>query len=224
MTFTLAFDVYGTLIDTRGVLGNLKEIVGSRANVFMETWRAKQLEYSFRRAAMRQHVDFSQCTKDAMEYSALLHNTPLTEEDKMYLLRAYTILPAFPEVKSALEALKLAGHRLFAFSNGSNKAIHTLLSHAKILALFDGMVSVEDVQIFKPSHEVYAYFNKKTNSTKETSFLISGNSFDILGAATYGMHTAWVQRSPQTIFDPWGIQPSVVIKDLTTLNAKLNLF
>lgn len=45
---TLAFDVYGTLINTHGVVSALEELVGDKAKTFSSTWRDKQLEYSFR--------------------------------------------------------------------------------------------------------------------------------------------------------------------------------
>jgi 2-haloacid dehalogenase len=37
MAITLAFDVYGTLINTDGVLTELKEIVGEAASEFSQT-------------------------------------------------------------------------------------------------------------------------------------------------------------------------------------------
>lgn len=40
---TLAFDVYGTLIDTDGVVDRLREWIGSQAETFSQTWRSKQL-------------------------------------------------------------------------------------------------------------------------------------------------------------------------------------
>ena len=54
MPITLAFDVYGTLIDTHGVTVELEKHVGSSADGFSRMWREKQLEYSFRRGLMRQ--------------------------------------------------------------------------------------------------------------------------------------------------------------------------
>ena len=63
MKTTLAFDVYGTLIDTRGVLETLEKWLdtGDALSV-SKLWREKQLEYSFRRGLMRDYVDFSVCT------------------------------------------------------------------------------------------------------------------------------------------------------------------
>lgn len=55
MTITLAFDVYGTLIDTNGVVEVLHNIVGDKAGDFSRSWREKQLEYSFRRGLMKKY-------------------------------------------------------------------------------------------------------------------------------------------------------------------------
>lgn len=60
---TIAFDVYGTLIDTDGVVSRLREWIGSQADVFSQTWRSKQLEYSFRRGFMRRYENFAVCTR-----------------------------------------------------------------------------------------------------------------------------------------------------------------
>ncbi len=224
MKYTLAFDVYGTLINTAGVFIPLREIVGEKATSFMNTWRDKQLEYSFRRAAMETYIDFSECTAAALRYSTIKHQVKMTPTQEKKLLNAYSELPAFPDVVDSIQQLKASGHRLFAFSNGSNAAIKTLLTHANILNMFEGYVSVEDVKVFKPSPKVYTYFNTKTKSKKNTSFLISGNPFDILGAASYGMYTAWVQRSPDILFDPWGTPPSMVVTSLLELNKNLASF
>ena len=53
MAITLAFDVYGTLIDTHGVVSELNNLVQDKAEAFSHKWREKQLEYSFRRGLMQ---------------------------------------------------------------------------------------------------------------------------------------------------------------------------
>lgn len=55
MSTTLAFDVYGTLIDTHSVISQLRSIVSETAIEFSNTWREKQLEYAFRRGLMRKY-------------------------------------------------------------------------------------------------------------------------------------------------------------------------
>ncbi len=223
MPYTLAFDVYGTLINTSGVHYSLQKIIGEKAQPFMDTWRGKQLEYSFRRALMNLYADFSVCTRQALEYCCAYFQTDLTPEQKDALMAEYSVLPAFTEAEEALISLKKAGHKLFAFSNGSQEAVTTLLSNAQILAYFEGVVSMEDVKTFKPNPAGYAHFNAKTHSQKSTTWLISGNPFDAIGAKAYGMKTAWVQRSPDVIFDPWGMEADIVIGNLTELLDKLLL-
>lgn len=219
---TLAFDVYGTLIDTSGVYKTLREIVGSLADPFMVTWRNKQLEYSFRRGLMNTYVDFSIVTKQALVYCCLLFEQKLTSEQIQNLMDAYKILPAFVDVRPALLDLQEDEYARFAFSNGSEKAVSTLLENAKITKLFDGVVSVENTKMFKPNPIVYKHFNDSTDSEKSNSWLISGNPFDVMGAISYGMKAVWVQRSKSTVFDPWGIQPTAVISNLMELKSVLS--
>jgi 2-haloacid dehalogenase len=64
MAITLAFDVYGTLIDTAGVTQALEKYVGDKASAFSSLWREKQLEYSFRRGLMQNYQSFAVCTQN----------------------------------------------------------------------------------------------------------------------------------------------------------------
>ncbi len=221
MRQTLAFDVYGTLIDTSGVFQSLEGIIGSEAQSFMEVWRSKQLEYSFRRGLMHAFVDFSVVTRDALEYCCLLFNKTLNTDQIQSLMDTYKVLPAFDDVAAALQVLEKEDYAKYAFSNGSAQAVSTLLENASITKLFDGVVSVEQTKMFKPSPIVYQHFNTSTNSKKESSWLISGNAFDVMGAISYGMKAVWVQRSVKTIFDPWGIEPTAIISSLSELKAVL---
>lgn len=221
MKYTLAFDVYGTLINTSGVFDSLKHMVGDLAKPFINTWRNEQLEYSFRRGLMDKYADFSVCTKDSLEYCCQMFNTDLTKEQKETLLNEYTILPAFPDVETGLKNVKESGHKLFAFSNGSESAVLNLLTAAKIVNIFDGIVSVENVETYKPNPLVYEHFNKETNSTNSDSRLLSSNPFDVIGAISYGMYSTWVQRTQDSIFDPWGIETTMIIHELTDLSQKL---
>ena len=220
---TIAFDVYGTLIDTGGVFDALQNKVGDKAKVFMETWRSKQLEYSFRRGLMKNYVDFSVCTVNALDFACSQLNCNLTKEDKNELMHQYTILPAFSDVEEGLIKLKATNCRLFAFSNGSAAAVQNLLQNAGIDHLFDGVVSVEAVKTFKPDPAVYDYFLQKTNTAKANAWLISGNPFDVIGSVAAGFKSVWIQRNPTSIFDPWEIQPTKIIKEFKELINVLDL-
>jgi 2-haloacid dehalogenase len=217
MAVTFAFDVYGTLIDTHGVVAKLEEIVGDRARDFSSTWRDKQLEYSFRRGLMQNYANFAVCTRDALDYTCSRYAVEMTPGQKQALLDIYRELPAFDDVDGALGDLAARDCRLYAFSNGSADAVETLLSAAGIRDRFLGIVSCDDVRSFKPNPAVYAHFLRQADVAGGEAWLISGNPFDVIGALSAGMRAAWVRRSDESIFDPWGIEPTLTVTSLREL-------
>ncbi len=218
---TLAFDVYGTLIDTQGVSVTLEKFLGEKASAFSKAWREKQLEYSFRRGLMQNYENFSVCTRHALDYTCALFNTPLGPAEKNLLLETYQSLPAFEDVKEGLAQAKQAGFRLFAFSNGSFDAVDQLLTKAGIREAFIDVVSVDEIRSFKPNPGAYCHFLRRAGAVGSDAWLISSNPFDVIGALSAGLHAAWVQRSSQALFDPWGIEPTVTVPSLLHLPQEI---
>jgi 2-haloacid dehalogenase len=221
MVVTLAFDVYGTLIDTQGVVSKLEVIAGNRAEDFSRTWRDKQLEYSFRRGLMQKYENFAVCISHALDYTCAYYKVLLTNEQKQELLDSYRTLPAFEDVEEGLIRLKAANYRLYAFSNGSADAVEALLVAAGIRDYFLGVVSVDDLKSFKPNPAVYRYFLEQSGASGSRAWLISSNPFDVIGAISADMRAAWVRRSREAIFDPWGIEPTIIVGSLCELSEQL---
>jgi len=218
---TLAFDVYGTLIDTHGVIDALKPRLGHQAMEFSRTWRDKQLEYSFRRGLMQNYQPFSVCTSQALDFTCSQFGMQLDPEGKMELLDAYRALPAFKDAAEGLALIRAAGFRMYAFSNGSADAVETLLEHAGLRGFFLDVVSVDEVKSFKPNPGVYAHFLRRAAATGADSWLISSNPFDVIGALSAGMRAAWVRRTQAALFDPWGIEPSLTVEGLVDLATRI---
>ena len=216
MSMVLAFDVYGTLVDTAGVAAQLARHLGEQAPAVAELWRGKQLEYSFRRGLMRNYRSFATCTRQALDYCCEALQLPLQENDKQALMEAYARLPAFAEVPQALVRLRESEHRLYAFSNGTETAVRKLLQAAGIADHFEAVVSVDPVRSFKPDPAVYAHFLRCADARASDTWLVSGNPFDILGARSAGLQAAWIKRRQQP-FDPWELSPSLEVPDLAAL-------
>ncbi len=221
MSLTLGFDIYGTLIDPHGVVVQLSEVLGDRANDFSQVWRQKQLEYTFRRGLMRRYENFSVCTRDALDYTDLLMQTRLDDATKQSLLQSYRVLPAYEDVKQSLQVVSDKGYRLFALSNGLADAVQQLLEHAQIDHFFEGVVSVDSIQTYKPNPDVYHHFVETTNSEIEQCWLVSSNAFDVIGAVSVGMKAAWLKRFDEMVFDPSEFQPSVTIRSLVDLATEI---
>lgn len=221
MSLTLGFDIYGTLIDPHGVVVQLSGVLGDRANDFSQVWRQKQLEYTFRRGLMRRYENFSVCTRDALDYTDLLMQTRLDDATKQSLLQSYRVLPAYEDVKQSLQVVSDKGYRLFALSNGLADAVQQLLEHAQIDHFFEGVVSVDSIQTYKPNPDVYHHFVETTNSELEQCWLVSSNAFDVIGAVSVGMKAAWLKRFDEMVFDPSEFQPSVTIRSLVDLASEI---
>ncbi len=223
MSVALAFDIYGTLINPHGVIDELSVHVGDRATAFSNVWRDKQLEYSFRRGLMGRYENFQTCTRQALDYSDSLMQTGLDESVKDSLMQVYRRLPAYDDVPASLQALSEAGFRMFGFSNGVADAVSGLLQHARIDRFFEGVVSVDSIGTFKPDPAVYQHFIEVAATDADNCWLVSSNAFDVIGAVSAGMKAAWLQRSSNVVFDPWGIDPTCVIHQLDDLIKEISL-
>jgi 2-haloacid dehalogenase len=209
-----ALDVYGTIIDTFGVRQHLERLIGDSAEAFANLWREKQLEYSFRRALMRSYEPFSTCTRQALIYCGKAFGVQLSQEAARELLEQYKRLPAYTDAKPAIEKLKLKGRKLVAFSNGEEKVVRELLANGGMIHSFDAIISVDEVRSFKPDPSVYQFLAARLQRDLSDIWLVSSNPFDVIGAKNAGLRAAWVKRRKTAVFDPWGIEPDLVARDL----------
>ncbi len=217
MAYAIGFDVYGTLVDPLQMKQPLRDLVGERADRFLELWREKQIEYAFRRGLMKRYENFGVCTKQALEFTTISLGVHLSAEARAELIAHYQELKAFPDVAPGIERLKAAGHTTVAFSNGAEATVRSLLQQAKVLQHLESVISVDDLKTFKPNPEVYEYLVKRVKRPKNEAWLVSSNPWDVIGAKSAGLRAAWIKRKPDAVYDPWGIEPDCVVVDLHAL-------
>ncbi len=217
----VGLDVYGMLVDPLELQSHLQALVGDQADRFAKLWHEKQIEYALRRGLMRAYAPFSVCTRQALHYVTLSLSVALGAEDQERLLEAYEHLLPFKDVTPGLDALKARGHTLVAFSNGDEATVRALMTHAGIDTYLDDVVSVDDLRTFKPDPEVYRYLAQRVGRPASATWLVSSNPWDVIGAKAAGLRTAWVKREPDAVFDPWGIEPDLMVTNLTELAGLL---
>jgi 2-haloacid dehalogenase len=220
-TPVLAFDVYGTLIDPFHMEVHLRAAFGETAKQASELWRSKQLEYSFRRALMKKYQAFDTCTAQALRFVSVQFGISLSEDANAHLMSKYKQLPAYPDVTGALDQLAARGFTIAACSNGTDSAVRGALNHAGVLPRFSKIVTVDPIRTFKPDPAVYEHLVAELRTRREMVWLISSNPFDVIGAKACGLRTAWVQRDPKRVFDPWEFEPDFVVHGLAELPGKL---
>ena len=224
MNPVLAFDIYGTLIDPYSMEQHLRPAFGNKSKDATALWRDKQIELSFRRALMRKYVDFSICTAQALDCICQRFDARLSAGDRQALLNRYLALPPFSDAAPTLHKLSGRGYSLIAFSNGTESAVRTLLQRAAVLDLFSAIVSVDDVKSFKPDPLVYEYLIARSGAPKESVWLVSSNVFDVIGAKSYGLRTAWVRRERSRILDLPEFSPDLIVGALTELPEAIEKF
>ncbi len=217
----IGFDVYGTLVDPLAMSATLGFAVGERAAEMAGIWRAKQLEYSFRRTLMNDYENFDVCTRDALRYAARAMGVALSDIEEQRLMRGYLHLQPYPDVVPGIEKLQQAGHAVVAFSNGVEESLRQLLANAGVLDYLDGIVSVDSIQMFKPHPAVYRHLADQLESPRNETWLVSSNYWDVMGARQADLRAAWLRRDPDAIPDPWGIEPDIIVSSIEEFASRI---
>jgi 2-haloacid dehalogenase len=212
-----AFDVYGTLFDVFSVTALSEELFLGKGHALAQLWRVKQLHYSLLRSVMGRHKDLWQLTEDGLVYVSKSLQLELTPERGRRLMEAYLSLTAFPDVKAGLKALKIHGLRLAILSNGAPRMLEAAARSAGIFDLLDRVLSVQEVQIFKPSPHVYSLAPERLNVTRAELGFVSSNSWDVSGAAAAGLRTVWIQRTATEPPEELGFTADRVVRTITEL-------
>jgi 2-haloacid dehalogenase len=212
----LAFDMYGTLVDPIRIWTRLEQYLPDEALRIAEVWRQKQLEYTFRLTAMEDYEDFGQLTRKALDYALATAGHELDATQKDELMAQYDDLERFADVEPGLARLQHRGHRMVVFSNGTPAMLEPLMAAAGLAGYFDGVVSVDEVRVYKPSPRTYRHVAERLGRPIGEVRLISSNPFDVIGAESAGMGVAWVDRSGAP-FDTLRPRPRTVVRSLTEL-------
>ena len=222
------FDAYGTLFDVAAAAracaaepGNeaWRQAFAEKWPEVAETWRHKQLQYTWLRALTGDHVDFWTVTGESLDFT--LESVGLAEPTlRERLLQLYFELEAYPEVPAMLQALKDQGRQLAILSNGEPKMLAAAARSAGVDSLLDDILSVESVGIFKPHPSVYALVEQRFDCAREEGVFVSSNGWDACSAAAYGFHTAWVNRRGEPV-DRLAARPHEILTDLADLPARV---
>lgn len=217
---SLAFDMYGTLVNPIRIWTQLEQYFPNGAQRIAEIWRQKQLEYSFRLSVMEQYEDFAWVTRKALDYAIMASGQQLSEAQKQALMAQYNDLECFPDVQPGLEQLQQRGYSMVVFSNGNPAMLSTIMQAAQLNPYFQGFVSVDELRMYKPSPRVYQLVAHKLARPIQQVRLISSNPFDIIGARSAGMQVTWINRSGG-LFDTLGSVPETVVETLVELASTL---
>ena len=210
------FDAYGTLFDVHSAASRYQVRLGDQAQAVSTMWRTKQLEYTWLRSLMQRYVDFWKVTQDALDYA--LDSQGIDDNSlRQDLLRAYHELACYPEVPDTLGKIKKMGLGTAILSNGSPEMLEAGVRNSKLGKVLDSIISVDTIEIFKPSPIVYKLATDQLDCNSEEIIFFSSNAWDVSGAATFGFQTIWVNRFVQASEN----LPGAPIMEINSLDAVL---
>ena len=214
----LVFDAYGTIFDVHSVVAACEAHFPGQGKALSALWRSKQLEYTWLRSLMQRHANFDQVTADALSFACRALKLDASEQALQALPQAYRTLAPFADAASGLRAMQ-GGKRLAILSNGTPAALHAVVAYAGLDTLFEQVLSIEEVGIFKPDPHVYQLVVDRMELERERIGFVSSNGWDAAGAKAFGFTVFWVNRSnaPTEALD---VQPDFIVRDLNDV-AKL---
>ncbi|MFO1282191.1 MAG: haloacid dehalogenase type II [Burkholderiales bacterium] len=214
------FDAYGTLFDPLSVEARAESLAPGHGAALARGWRAKQLEYTWLASLMAgaayRRPDFAAITAMALDYTLAALVLPLGPEARASLADEYLRLAAYPDARRTLEAL--ARRPRWILSNGTRAMLDPLVAGSGLADCLDGTLSVDEVDVYKPSPRVYALASERLGFPSSSIGFVSANGWDAAGAKCSGMRAFWINRTGAPI-DRHAPAPDWVVGSLAEVAA-----
>ncbi|MET4697943.1 2-haloacid dehalogenase [Constrictibacter sp. MBR-5] len=221
----LVFDQYGTIVDMQG---GLTEAVtpflrdkgwDGDPHQFVTWWRRTHYENSMIDALCdRGHTPYRQIGHRAVSHVMDRAGLAYTQDEVRWLVAQIETLKPFPDVIDALHRLRGAGYRLVILSNGDRDMLEAAGPH--IGFPFDHVISVQEAGYFKPHWKTYAKAEEIVGLDRSSCLFVANHAFDCVGAKSYGMRTAFIDRRRRP-FGETPHQPDLIVKDFGELAAAM---
>ena len=211
----VGFDAF-TIFDPRSTIAVVEEAFPGRGAELSAAWRTRQFEYCWLRTLNGNYVDFWQVTGDALDYAFEAAKIDLRPAMRARLMEAYLRLELWPDAAHALNAMADAGVRLAYVSNMTATMLEANTRNAGLDGLFDGMLSTDAVQAYKPDPRAYRMAESFLRLPREKIVFAAFGGWDAAGARSFGLDTYWVNRLDAPI-EKLGVKPNAIGATLADL-------
>lgn len=168
----------------------------------LKYWFTKLLYSSTIMGIMDEYRNFGELAEIALENLFFENNKPLTNVVKKEILGEFRKLPAYNDVRPALNLLRKKNIRVIAVSNSSLTMIKEQLTNSGIIDLFDSYYSVDSVKKYKPFKDIYQSVAKEEGLNTSDVVMVATHDWDLFGAKQAGLTTGYVKRK-QEIYHPF---------------------
>lgn len=129
-------------------------------------------------------------------------------------------LPLHDDVVDGLQELTEAGWRLIALTNSDQAMVEGQLANVGADHFFEQIISVENLNTFKPVAEVYQHAAAQAGIEPSEGWMVACHDWDLEAAKNVGMKTAYVHRY-LTSFSSAFTPPDIQVNDFRELASVL---
>jgi 2-haloacid dehalogenase len=195
----LFFDSNETMLDLSGMKPQVTKAFGGRDNL-MTLWFTTMLQHSLVDTVTSSYHDFGTIGVASMQMVAQGHGIKLSKKDAQEAMSGLRSLPPHPDVPPALKKMRAAGFKMYSLTNSPPKVIEAQLKYAGIDQYFDGRLSIDGLNIFKPHTRTYHWAAHQANVPIQDCMLIAAHGWDVAGARLAGMRAVFVERPGKVIY------------------------
>ena len=216
----LAFDLYGTIVDMQqGLIDAATPFLRDKGwdgdpRRFVTWWRRTHYEDSMIDALCdRGHTPYRQVAHRAVSHVMTRSGISHTQEEVQRLVGHIEKLRPFPDVVEPLARLRTR-YRLVILSNGDPDMLEN--ARPSIGFDFDMMISAAEAGSFKPHYRTYQKAQERVGEERTSIMLVASHAFDCIGAKSWGMRTAFIDRRGR----PYGEtphQPDLIVPSIAAL-------
>jgi 2-haloacid dehalogenase len=204
----LFFDSNESMLDLSDMKPQVTEAFGGREEL-MSYWFSTMLLYSLVDTVVSNYHDFGTIGAACMQMVAQEHGVKLDKQKAATAMAAMKTLSAHPDVPPGLKKMKDAGFRMYTLTNSSAPVIASQVKHAGIEQYFDGRLTTQALNIYKPHPRTYHWAANEVGVPIENCMLIAAHGWDVTGAMLAGMRAAFLERPGKALY-PLG--PDVELK------------
>ncbi|NEE03616.1 haloacid dehalogenase type II [Phytoactinopolyspora halotolerans] len=204
----IAFDVIETMFSLEPMRQRLVD--AGLPSHSLELWFSTLLRDAFALAATGGYRPFSDIAASALRSST---DSTLDDPTIRDILAGFAGLDPHHDVVDAVHLAHDAGLRVVTLTNGSARNTTSLLQRAGLDSTIEQVLTVDDVQRWKPAPDIYRHAAASTGVRAEQVALVAAHAWDTHGAHQAGLTTGWVARLEDrfpAVFAP----PDVIGNDL----------